>query len=265
MELEASDYEYLLCDLGTGVIDFVHHWKQVAPSQQGNVFHIVLSHLHWDHLQGVIFFLLSLPANNRVIFYTYHDKTEATVRLVMAPPVFPVSLDQIKAEVSFKVLRPQAPFQVAGYAVGSILQNHPGLSYGYSFQKQGKKIVYSTDCEHPRGQKSLQHPFVQFYSQADVLVFDAMSSFAETEQVGWGHSTYKVGVELATWASAKHLVFIHHDPRVSDALLDTLVPLAQAYYQAYYKVHKALVTPESRQNAAPLQISTAYDGWTLEV
>ena len=90
----------------------------------------------------------------------------------------------------------------------AILQNHGGDSYAYRFEKAGKSVVYSTDCEHKFEILDENYPFVEFYRNADLLIFDAMYSLADQISVkeDWGHSNNMVAVELAQLARVKHLV-----------------------------------------------------------
>lgn len=252
-----SKNEFILCDAGTGIIDFAKYVKNTLNKPQGNIFHIFISHLHHDHIQGFPFFALAFGKGNRIIIHGYHEKIKEAFQVMMANPFFPVPLSHITSELIFNVQRPQTPFEIGFCQVRGLMQNHPGVSYGYRFEHDKKIAIYSTDCEHTKAERSLGHPFVQFCKDADILMFDAMSSFAEQAQVGWGHSTYKIGIELALWAKIKQLVFLHHDPQYTDEQLYSLVNLSLDYKKTYQSEHVSL---ESNLN-----IKIAHDGLELEV
>lgn len=253
-----SPKEYILLDAGTGIVDFIHKLKASGRPMTGNTFHIFISHLHWDHIQGFPFFPVCLPKGNTIMFHAYHKRTEATIRSLLSSPVFPIPFESVNPQIIFDIQPPETPFFVDGFKISSIVQNHAGVSYGYRLEKSGKVVVYSTDCEHPKSLKNPNHPFVQFYRNADLLIFDAMSSLAEKEQAGWGHSTYKVALEYAVWAQVKKLLLIHHDPQKTDAELDGIIPLAKAFMNELKDPHNPIP-----KNDFPHYIGLSYDG--LEV
>lgn len=245
---------HLLCDAGTGLIEFIESFNAALKrSKAPPTFHIFLSHLHWDHIMGFPFFAVKVPPKSHVILHGHHEATEAVFKSLFDTPVFPVAFKDLRAKISFDIKKPGSSFRIGSMKITSLLQKHPGLSYAYKFEDQGKSLIYSTDCEHPKGDYAASYPFVDFCKHADLLIFDAMSSLAEAQQRGWGHSTYKVGIELALWARAKYLMFFHHDPTLKDAALHAFLGLAQTYKQAYLKGADLPFVPQ------PLKLSMAFD------
>jgi phosphoribosyl 1,2-cyclic phosphodiesterase len=251
--------EHILCDAGTGIIEFIEDFLIKLPSAKPQTFHIFLSHLHWDHILGFPFFALKVPPQSHIIIHAHHDKTEPVLKGLLSTPVFPVAFKNLDAKVSFDVKKPGSSFRIANVKVSSFMQNHPGISYGYRFEQEGKRLIYSTDCEHPKGDYAAGHPFIEFCKQADILIFDAMSSLAEVQQRGWGHSTYKVGIELALWARAKHVLFFHHDPSLKDEQLNYFLNLARAYKGDYLKTAPLAFPSE------PLKLSMAFDTLSMSI
>lgn len=247
------DNEHILCDAGTGIIAFVDDFLLKERFRKPQTFHLFLSHLHWDHILGFPFFALKVPPQSRIIVHAHHEKTPGVMQSLLSSPVFPVSFKNLDARVSFDIKQPGSNFRVGNVNVTSLIQNHPGISYGYRFEQNGKRVVYSTDCEHPKGDYVAGHPFVEFCREADLFIFDAMSSLAEAQQRGWGHSTYRVGIELALWAKAKHVLFFHHDPSLKDEQLNYFLSLARAYKAEYLSTKTLPFKP------LPLQLSMAFD------
>ncbi len=260
VEIQPGDLEHthILCDAGTGIIEFIERLNPASTaSRVPHTFHIFLSHLHWDHIWGFPFFAVKVPPKSHIILHGHHEAIEGVFRKMFDTPVFPVAFKDLKVKISFDIKKPSSHFRIGSTTITSLLQKHPGLSYAYKFEAHGKTLVYSTDCEHPKGDYAAPYPFVDFCKQANVVIFDAMSSLAEAQQRGWGHSTYQVGIELALWAKVEHLIFFHHDPSLKNDALHTFFNLAQAYKDAYLRSGVLPFAP------LPLKLSMAFDSRSL--
>ncbi|MEM9227650.1 MAG: MBL fold metallo-hydrolase, partial [Verrucomicrobiota bacterium] len=148
VELETETDEKLILDAGSGLRDLGRKVVAEGKAKVPTTYHIVMTHLHWDHLQGFPFFVPAYIAGNKIVFHTYHDETEAAFRQQMSGKLFPIPFESLAAEITFEVRKPETPFALAGYQITSRTQNHPGISYGYRLEKGGKAVVYSTDSEH---------------------------------------------------------------------------------------------------------------------
>jgi phosphoribosyl 1,2-cyclic phosphodiesterase len=255
VEIDAGSGDYILCDLGTGARPFGHHViSQRKGAAKPSTFHVFLSHLHWDHIMGFPFLVPAYIPGNRIVIYGCHEAIERAFRTQHAAPYFPVDFSQLAAKVEFVRLNPGTRHRVAGLEVTPKLQMHGGDSYGYRFERDGKVVVYSTDSEHKTDDANSTRGFVEFFREADLVIFDAMYSLVDTVSVkeDWGHSSNIVGVELCQLARAKHLCLFHHEPVYSDAkiaaVLEETVRLEQ-------------ITRGGHQ----LKISSAYDGLEIVV
>src|SRR5262249_57172185 len=121
--------------------------------------------------------------------------------------------------------------QIAGMRVTLLRQQHSGVSYGYRFESGQKTVVYSTDSEHKLGDSAESDGFVEFFRDADVVIFDAMYSLADAISVkaDWGHSSNIVAVELCQLAQARHLCLFHHEPALDDAALSKMLAETKRY------------------------------------
>lgn len=250
VEIREED-EVILCDAGSGLRDFGNHAlleKDGKPDQ----YHILMSHLHWDHMQGFPFFVPALIPGNRITVYSCHDGAAEAFAVQHSAPFFPLDFKDLQAEIDFVHLTPGKTREVAGFAVTPKSQVHPGISYGYRLQKNGKSVVYSTDSEH-RGDKAAE-PFIAFFDGADLLIFDAQYTLADawTTKMNWGHSSNLTGVELAQRAGVGHLCLFHLDPLWSDEALDKVLEDTKRL---------ALLMDEG----GPLEVSVAYDGLVIEL
>jgi phosphoribosyl 1,2-cyclic phosphodiesterase len=249
VQIDTGGSDYMLCDMGSGLRPF----GQAALAQRAGkaqTFHIFMSHLHWDHIMGLPFFVPAFIPGNKVLIYGSHAELEMALRRQQEPPSFPVGFDTIfEGRVEFRHLEPGVTHRVAGMNVTTMLQRHTGDSYGYRFESQGKVLVYSTDSEHPLADPAHTERFVQFFRDADLVIFDAMYSLADAISVkaDWGHSSNVVGVELCQLAGARRLCLTHHEPVFDDAAIDSMLAETRRL-------------EEITRSAAPLQVSAAYDG-----
>ena len=213
-----------------------------------------LSHVHWDHIMGLPFFTPAYIPGNRVVVYGGHAHLEAALRRQQEQPSFPVDFSTFRADISFVRLEPGVAHEVAGMRVKLKLQRHAGDSYGFRFESGGKVVVYSTDSEHDLGNRHETDGFVEFFRDADVVIFDAMYSLADAISVkaDWGHSSNIAGVELCHAAGVKHLCMFHHEPAFDDASIARVLADTRRY-------------EEICRTGAPMTVSAAYDGMEIEL
>lgn len=249
--------EYVICDAGTGLRDFGNHYTKAKMSGQRNlpnVFNIFISHLHWDHIQGFPFFTPAYMPGNRINIYGHHEALEQAFVNQQSAPCFPIPLQGMKADISFHVMEPGRIYDIAGLKITGVMQHHPGDSYGYCFLKDGKKVVYSTDSEHNEGVQDDNYQFIEFFKNADLLIFDAQYSFLDAVDTkeNWGHSSNLLGVELAMRAGVKRLCLFHNEHTFDDEALDQFLIDTRKYLK--------ILDGSSR-----MEIHLAYDDLTIEI
>ncbi len=244
--------ELVLCDAGTGIRDFGNAFLLSEKGGAPAVFHIFLSHLHWDHIQGFPFFTPAFLPGNEIHIYGGHTEIEQAFDRQQAAPFFPVPFRSLGAKIAFHALDTEQPRRIAGFDVSMFGQRHPGGSYGFSFVREGKKVVYSTDMEHSAEAGEEDYSFIALFRDADLLIFDAQYPMEDATgpKENWGHSSNLLGVELAVRAGVKRLCLFHSEPTWEDEALDRFL----AETRAYLKSH----APSS-----PLLIDLAYDGMEI--
>jgi phosphoribosyl 1,2-cyclic phosphodiesterase len=271
VQVGASRGDIVLLDAGTGLRDFAFDFRrqQLRGTQpgfpSGAHFHIFLSHLHWDHVQGLPFFYPLYAPGTRVTFYGAHEKIEEAVRTQFSTPYFPVPYEYLKAQIDYRPLPQGGSHEIAGLRVRLCEQNHPGTSFGIRCERAGKVFVYSTDCEHKQADTaSPNYPLLDFYADADLLVFDAMYSLEEAifDKADWGHSSSVIGVELAARARVKRLALFHHDPHHSDAELTESLFNTRMYAELY---HQEMHRKHPHSGKFPAEVFLAYDGLEVEL
>jgi phosphoribosyl 1,2-cyclic phosphodiesterase len=253
VEIETGGEEYVLCDLGSGVRPFGQ--KAIARHGAGSpqTYHVFMSHLHWDHIMGFPLFTPAYIPGNRIRIYGGHAVLEEALRRQHAAPSFPVDFSALAADIEFIRLEPDRRYDIAGLGVNLMLQRHAGDSYGYRFTSNGKTVIYSTDSEHPLTDPEDTDRFVEFFRDADLVVFDAMYSLADAVSVkaDWGHSSNIVGVELCHAARARELCLFHHEPVHSDEAIERILGETRRFAEI------------TRGDNKPLRVSAAYDGMEI--
>jgi phosphoribosyl 1,2-cyclic phosphodiesterase len=255
VEVEAWDpattTEHIVLDLGSGVRALAGAKLARYGAANPQTYHVFMSHLHWDHIMGFPFFTPAYIPGNRIVIYGCHAELETAFRRQQEPISFPVAFHQLAADIEFVQMAPGVPLKINDVTVTAKLQLHAGDSYGYRLEQGGKAMVYSTDSEHKLDNAAERLAFVEFFHNADLVIFDAMYSLADCISVkaDWGHSSSAVGVELCQLAGVHTLCLFHHEPIYDDARISSVLAETR---------HYAEITGE-----APLEIVSAYDGMEI--
>ena len=227
--LETETGETVILDAGTGLRPLGNKLMREGK----DTFHFVLSHAHWDHLLGFPFFkpLYSKGVTIRVHGCTYAQQSIRNfLGTVMQPPFFPVTLDDVHADLVFDdECRPE--FSVANMCCESIPLSHPNNGYGFRFAEGEKSFAFFPDNEftypHPGGRSF--EAYANFVRGVDLLIHDAeyLPEEYEAYSRGWGHSVYSDAVKLAVEADVKKLLLWHLNQDRVDDDVDALNALAQ--------------------------------------
>ncbi|HUA36305.1 MAG TPA: MBL fold metallo-hydrolase [Candidatus Binataceae bacterium] len=255
VEIVNGGGEYILCDVGSGAREFGNSVLAKDGPGKKSHFNIFMSHLHWDHVMGFPFFTPSYIPGNLIRIYGCHNAMREAFERQQAGPSFPVDFKSLGATIEFVQLEPGRNYEIAGLSVRAIQQKHGNDSFGYRFSKDGRVLVYSTDSEHKYDKLDDSYPFVEFFRDADLIIFDAQYSLADQVSVkeDWGHSSNMIGVELAQLAGAKHLVMYHHEPVNDDKTLEKILAETRRYEEI------------SREGKPKLTVTSAFDGLEIEL
>jgi phosphoribosyl 1,2-cyclic phosphodiesterase len=229
VSLEAPGQVPVMFDLGTGVryfgdsVDADRPFRGVA----------LVTHFHWDHVQGLPFFQPMLSAGAHLDIYGPHQDDGRTVAEVFVdivkPPIFPVALQQLPASLSFHDLGDD-DLTIDGWQVRSRFIPHNGPTLGYRVTWQGRSVAYLSDHQQPvDGSHAISDGARQLAEGVDVLIHDAQYTPAEfAERAHWGHCTAEHALWVATEVGARQLVLFHYDPRRTDDELDEQVERLRA-------------------------------------
>jgi phosphoribosyl 1,2-cyclic phosphodiesterase len=254
VQIDTGAPDHLICDLGTGAREFSLAALAKHGPAKPQTYHVLVSHVHWDHIMGFPFFVPAYIPGNRIRLFSCHPNLEQAIRGQNRGPCFPVEFEALAAAVEFITLEPGKRYEIAGAAVTGMLQLHGNDSYGYRIEKGDKAVVYTTDSEHKPEDRAEMERTAAFFRGADLVIFDAMYSLADSISVkeDWGHSSNVLGVELCQMAGAKRLCLFHHEPVNDDERIDAILA-------------ETIRFEEITRTGAPLTIVAAYDGLVIEL
>ncbi|HVR88351.1 MAG TPA: MBL fold metallo-hydrolase [Candidatus Limnocylindria bacterium] len=242
---DASDH-LLVLDAGTGLRELGSKLNGTSPLTVD----LLLSHLHWDHIQGIPFFRPAFDPKSTLRLYgpKQHRPLRELLGLGMDDPFFPVDLDGLPVQLEVHEIESGSARQVGPYRVRATALYHPAPTLAYRIEADGRSVVYATDTEDAfSGQ---ENPVIAFSEGADVLIHDAQ--FLDTDfKPGWGHSTISKALEVAQRAKVRRLVLYHHDPDRTDDDLDHIAVETQRTADA--------------TAGAGLRVVVAREGLELEV
>jgi CheY-like chemotaxis protein/phosphoribosyl 1,2-cyclic phosphodiesterase len=262
VEVRARDGTLIILDCGTGAHDLGR--SLMASGVHPIRGHLLITHTHWDHIQGFPFFApLFVPGNEWDVYAPQGPgrRLEDTLAGQMEYAYFPVTLGQLGATIRYHELT-EGTFDLGTVQVTARYLNHPGLALGYRLEAGGVVLVYATDHEpHSRHQPEVADPtqavpihredqrHVEFLADADLVIHDAQYTLEEyPSKLTWGHSPAELAVDFALAAGVKRLALFHHDPLRDDAAVGQLVE-----------------TCRQRAAVGKLDVFAAAEGQTIEL
>jgi phosphoribosyl 1,2-cyclic phosphodiesterase len=214
-------------DAGTGLIELGRYYE--AANSAGLHYHILLTHFHWDHIQGLPFFSALNNPKNKVTLYSPVSGFERYLHDQMRSPFFPVPLSIFPAKLEFVELGYQ-PLVWGSFSLSWKTVNHPGSCVCYRFEHESKTLVFSTDTELRTADFVKTPETLAFYHKLDVLIMDAQYTLGESiEKADWGHSSSGLAVDFALDFQVKTLYLFHHEPTNGDSRIEEIGRLAQWY------------------------------------
>jgi phosphoribosyl 1,2-cyclic phosphodiesterase len=229
VSIDVPDHDPILFDLGTGLRYFGNAWPGKTPF----IGTCLLSHLHWDHVQGLPFFTPILRDDARFTIYAPRQENDCTVADVIdktiCPPLFPIRVTDMPGSITFRDTA-NDEFEIGGVKVMSRLIPHVGRTCGYRVEWNGASVAYLSDHQQPGiNNYGIADGARDLCSDVDVLIHDAQYTIDEFAlKSTWGHCTVDYAVNLAAECGARTLALFHHDPMHDDDYIDRLVEMANA-------------------------------------
>lgn len=252
VEIRPKGASSIIIDAGTGIRKLGQELMQREFGDGRGVAHLLISHTHWDHIQGLPFFSPLYQSGNQLhLFARQRDDTHlrAVFESQTEDPYFPVPMKVMKADTRFHELVEGQQFQIGNAKIGCTRLNHPWIAMAYRIDVDGASVVYASDTA-PFTDILLEHEFiakppilgepldpaeaaklhamraglVQLSKGVDLLIYDTQFTPAEYRaQPHWGHSTPDDAVSIARDAGVKTLALYHHAPARSDDEQDAIL------------------------------------------
>jgi phosphoribosyl 1,2-cyclic phosphodiesterase len=246
LELIAPDGTQFILDCGTGLRMLGNR----APASGGGPFpetHIFVTHYHWDHIQGIPFFAPLYAENNQFHFYSFRSRflgresLKQVFEAQMAVPYFPVDLSAMNAKRTFKEVAGNESFAIGKNRITAKWLNHPQGCLGFRIETSAGTVVYATDNEP--GDAKLDKSLRELAAGADIFINDAQYTPEQlaSKRRGWGHSSWREGVQVAREVGAKTLVLFHHDPDSTDRMLDAVLRQAREEFDSVFAASEGMV------------------------
>lgn len=239
IEVNANGHRLIL-DAGTGIRGLGQTYMKDDVSH----IHILLTHTHWDHINGFPFFVPAYDPRRSVHIMAGHLRGTEGIQNVLAAqmdnPMFPVPLSAMQAKMRFEDFEAGMSFDIDDIHIKTAALNHPNGATGYRIEHGGHSICYVTDTEHVPGK--LDQNILKLIEGTDLVIYD--STYTEEEfpaKVGWGHSTWNEGVRLCREAGAKSMAIFHHDPEHEDLFMDALGEQAKAEWDGTFVAREGMV------------------------
>ncbi|NND33654.1 MAG: MBL fold metallo-hydrolase [Saprospiraceae bacterium] len=220
----SSGQHQIILDAGTGIVNLR------SSRSEKKEHHILLTHLHMDHIQGLGFFEPLFDSESEVHIWgpvSSQDSLFDRLQRFLSPPLFPLSLRDVPCDLHVHELADEK-FTLQGFTIFTRFISHPGPTIGFRIQNGEKSMAYIPDHEPMIGSLDIYADanWLSGYdlcNNCDLLIHDAQYSTEKyLKRVGWGHSSIKHAAELAKACGAKHLVLFHHDPSHTDEMLNSL-------------------------------------------
>ncbi len=212
------DGKQIIFDMGTGIVSLGKKLVKLVKEGKKRDFYIVLSHTHWDHIQGFPFFDPIYIENSNIHVFAPQKpnrKIKDILSYQMEYDFFPIKFSHVPAKIYFYELNEGFHSIFPGITLVAEKHIHPGIAYGYRLIANNKSIVYCTDIEH--FSNVIDKRLVQLTEGSELLIHDAQYKDEEISfRLGWGHSTWRQAVEVARLSKVKRLALFHIDPERTD-------------------------------------------------
>jgi len=216
----------LILDAGSGIVG-----AGDSPSGDLGEIPILLSHYHWDHVQGLPFFApLYRRGSALTVWAPALGRTYADLETMFEAPFFPVPYDRLPSRPAIRML-PAGETTINGFEVGVQPLNHPGGAFAYRIGGPGGTLVYATD--HEFGVSRIDEALTTFAAGATAVILDAHFTPDELpDHKGWGHGDWSQCAQFASACGAAHLWLFHHKPGRTDEALQGIEADARLLFAA---------------------------------
>ena len=229
VEIKSNDNDVIILDMGSGIRNLGN--KILSDSSYPKTINILLSHFHWDHIMGFLYFAPFFDSSYTFNIYGYnkHTSTNLFSKKILDSTFWPVSMDMLNAKINFLDLDGKPLHINNKIHVDYANHAHPNSATSFRVSIDGYSIVYTTDCEHPVN--SLNENVVSLAENANILIHDSHFKHSLLEDYkGWGHSSWKEAIDVSKKANVKTLCLFHYNPAYDDDTIKAIEQKAKQHF-----------------------------------
>ncbi|MCB1173754.1 MAG: MBL fold metallo-hydrolase [Leptospiraceae bacterium] len=255
LEIRSQHDDLFIIDAGTGIRELGYQLlKEGYADGQGRAT-MLFTHTHWDHIQGLPFFVPFFIEGNQFEIHAVSENIDDRLAYQHSQRHFPVSFDGMAATKQFFQHAESEQWQKNGIQISHKGMRHPGNSYSYRLEEDGKVLIFGSDAEFKLEDMDIIDSYIDYFRDADVLIFDTQYTFEEQlQRIDWGHSSASIATDIALKSNVKKLVLFHHDPSYTDAKLDEVFLRSLRYREMM-----------DHTRSSQLEILIAYEGLEIEL
>ena len=252
IEVRTDDNKLFIIDCGTGIRNLGNYLMSTEFGRGKGKAYVYLSHTHWDHIQGIPFFLPLYIEGNKFYFISHFDDIKERLEYQQDKRFFPVSFQEMPATKKFVIMKSNA-LKIGDVLIKTMKTKHPGDAYAIKISSFGKSFIYSSDAEISIDEYENLGKYINFIKGGNVLAFDTQYTLEEflIKKIDWGHSSANTAIDIAGKSGIEKLILFHHDPSYDDEKLRTLYMKAENY--------KNMVKYQN------LELIMAYEGLEIEI
>jgi phosphoribosyl 1,2-cyclic phosphodiesterase len=242
-----------ILDCGSGIRAFGDELMSGPCGKGEGVLNIIITHTHWDHIQGIPFFKPMYIPGNVINFYSPYENLEKRLKNQMALEYFPTTFEGTASTKKFHLLQQKEAARLADDLYVDLYPlKHPGDSFAYRFREGNKTFIFATDAEFSGDTFESVGSNTDFFLGADLLILDSQYTLDESFfKFDWGHTSFTVAVNGGIRWKVKNLVLTHHDPTYSD------IKLKQIYRNA--------INHRNQMKTKKPNIYMAREGMTFDI
>jgi len=243
IEIRTAENDLIILDMGTGLRKLGN--QIIEDASYGKEINIFLSHYHWDHIMGFFYFAPLYNSDYTINIYGYNSSTPISnlSDILTNKDFWPVDKELYKANINF-IEMPKSTNELKEIVLNKTkilysLHPHPNGTNSFKVVTNNKKIAYITDCEHPEGK--LNKSVVEISNECDFLIHDSHFTIQDLNLYkGWGHSSWKQGVDVAISAKVKQLCLFHFSPNYNDKKIKEIEAMAQKEFKNTLATYQGL-------------------------